>query len=77
MHIYAMRKSPLRKSRSSGSDLVKVSFRVPAKEYEEMLFAVKAGKYSSLSELVRHALERLILEYRESFTRKSGRSSIA
>ena len=45
--------------------MVKVNFRIPMREYEEMLLAVKTGSYSSISELVRHALERLVLEYRE------------
>uniref|UniRef100_A0A7C1PCY6 Ribbon-helix-helix protein, CopG family n=1 Tax=Thermofilum pendens TaxID=2269 RepID=A0A7C1PCY6_THEPE len=69
-----MRRRSLRKTKSGEGDLVKVNFRVPAREYEEMLLAVKAGNYSSVSELVRHALERLLLEYREDFARRSGRS---
>ena len=69
-----MRRRSLRKTKSGEGDLVKVNFRVPAREYEEMLLAVKAGNYSSVSELVRHALERLLLEYREDFSRRSGRS---
>ncbi len=44
-------------------DLMKISFRVSRKEYEEMLWLVRSGAYSSISELVRHAVERLIYEY--------------
>ncbi|MCC6039572.1 MAG: ribbon-helix-helix domain-containing protein [Thermofilum sp.] len=54
-----------KKARDEEGDLVKVNFRIPMREYEEMLLAVKTGSYSSISELVRHALERLVLEYRE------------
>lgn len=45
-------------------DLVKISFRVSWREYSEMIKLVRVGVYSSISELVRHAVERLIYEYR-------------
>jgi len=66
-----MRRRPGKKSGNEEGDLVKVNFRLPVREYEEMLLVVKRGSYSSVSELVRHALERLILEYREVFARRS------
>jgi len=50
--------------RSSHSrDLVKVNFRITQKEHEEMQRLVEQGLYSSISELVRHAIELLLDEY--------------
>jgi|GEM_PF-1551617 len=65
-----MRRGSRKKSGGEKGDLIKVNFRVPEREYEEMLLVVKEGNYSSVSELVRHALERLVLEYREDFARR-------
>ncbi|MFZ8854997.1 MAG: ribbon-helix-helix domain-containing protein [Thermofilaceae archaeon] len=62
-----------KKSKDEEGDLVKVNFRIPIREYEEMLLAVKTGNYSSISELVRHALERLVLEYSKGFAQFSKR----
>ncbi|QOJ78217.1 hypothetical protein IG193_05435 [Infirmifilum lucidum] len=47
----------------SKSDLVKVNVRVTQREYMEMRRIVEQGKYSSISELVRHAVEVLLEEY--------------
>ncbi|MGB9709810.1 ribbon-helix-helix domain-containing protein [Infirmifilum uzonense] len=45
------------------SDLVKVNFRIKEREYLEMKRLVASKKYSSISELVRHAIELLLEEY--------------
>lgn len=45
------------------TDLVKVNFRLTVREYLEIRRLVEKGEYSSLSELVRHAIERLLDEY--------------
>ncbi|MEZ0344979.1 MAG: hypothetical protein ABWK01_00225 [Infirmifilum sp.] len=45
------------------SDIVKVNFRVTEREYLEMKRLVDKEIYSSMSELVRHAIELLVEEY--------------
>ncbi|MHB9302871.1 ribbon-helix-helix domain-containing protein [Thermofilum pendens] len=54
-------------------DLVKVNFRVSIEDYNKMLELVKSGEYSSVSELVRHAVELLVSEYKSLDAMKGSR----
>jgi len=51
---------------SKEGDLVKVNFRLSIEDYNRALELVKRGEYSSMSELVRHAVTLLINEYKNS-----------
>lgn len=48
------------------SDLVKVNFRLPRKQYDAILKLVEEGEYESVSEFVREAVERLVIEHRNA-----------
>lgn len=54
------------KMMSKEGDLVKVNFRLSVEDYNRALELVKRGEYSSMSELVRHAVTLLINEYKNS-----------
>lgn len=53
--------------------MVKVNFRVSIEDYNKMLELVKSGEYSSVSELVRHAVELLVSEYKSLDAMKGSR----
>lgn len=68
--MLAMRAKRSRKaSARHHRDLVKISCRISMKDYEDILVLVRNGTYSSVSEFVRHALEKLVYEY----SRKTGK----
>jgi Arc/MetJ-type ribon-helix-helix transcriptional regulator len=47
---------------NSEGDLVKVNFRLNLEDYYKALELVRRGEYSSMSELVRHAVALLVSE---------------
>ncbi|MEM1630810.1 MAG: ribbon-helix-helix domain-containing protein [Thermofilum sp.] len=65
---------PVRRNRKISAqhhkDLVKISFRISRKDHEAILALVRSGTYSSVSEFVRHALERLVYEYSDRASRR-------
>lgn len=43
-------------------DLVKVNVRIPLRDFEEIKRLVDEGEYSSVSDFIRDAVEKLVLE---------------
>lgn len=63
---YLIERYIIYKMMSKEGDLVKVNFRLSVEDYNRALELVKRGEYSSMSELVRHAVTLLINEYKNS-----------